>query len=136
MKNTKKILAGIMAFAMTAGFAACGGDDDQGTGDGGNGGGNTEEVTTTSEAVTTTAATVAINEEGLKEGEDEVLANAMSQLQDVELENKEIKWLAHYDINPSGNGASKSVALEMFEQKYGGSVKYYQTTWEDRKSVV
>lgn len=132
MKNTKKILAGIMAFAMTAGFAACGGDDDQGTGDGGNGGGNTEEVTTTSEAVTTTAATVAINEEGLKEGEDEVLANAMSQLQDVELENKEIKWLAHYDINPSGNGASKSVALEMFEQKYGGSVKYYQTTWENR----
>lgn len=132
MKNTKKILAGIMALAMTAGFAACGGDDGQGTGDGGTGGGNTEEVTTTSEAVTTTAATVAINEEGLKEGEDEVLANAMSQLQDVELENKEIKWLAHYDINPFGNGASKSVALEMFEQKYGGSVKYYQTTWENR----
>ena len=90
MKNTKKILAGIMAFAMTAGFAACGGDDDQGTGDGGNGGGNTEEVTTTSEAVTTTAATVAINEEGLKEGEDEVLANAMSQLQDVELDRKSV----------------------------------------------
>ncbi len=66
MKNTKKILAGIMALAMTAGFAACGGDDGQGTGDGGTGGGNTEEVTTTSEAVTTTAATVAINEEGLK----------------------------------------------------------------------
>lgn len=134
MKNTKKILAGIMALTMTAGFAACSGGDDSGSGDGGNGGGGgaDTEVTTTSEAVTTTAATVAINEEGLKEGEEEILQNAMSQLQDVELENKEIKWLAHYDINPSGNGASKSVALEMFEQKYGGSVKYYATTWENR----
>lgn len=35
MKNTKKILAGIMALTMTAGFAACSGGDDQGSGDGG-----------------------------------------------------------------------------------------------------
>lgn len=134
MKNTKKILAGIMALTMTAGFAACSGGDDQGSGDGGNGGGGggDTEVTTTSEAVTTTAATVAINEEGLKEGEEEILQNAMSQLQDVELENKEIKWLAHYDKNPSGDGRSKSPELEMFEQKYGGSIKWYQTTWENR----
>ncbi len=133
MKNTKKILAGIMALAMTAGFAACGGDDGQGTGDGGNGGGGGEaEVTTTSETVTTTAATVAVNEAGLESDEESVIENAMSQLQDVTLENNEIKWLAHYDINPSGNGASKSVALEMFERKYGGSVKFYQTTWENR----
>ncbi|MDE6763901.1 MAG: hypothetical protein K2J73_09505 [Oscillospiraceae bacterium] len=39
MKNTKKILAGIMALTMTAGFAACSSGDDQGTINGGNGGG-------------------------------------------------------------------------------------------------
>ncbi|MDE6598718.1 MAG: hypothetical protein K2K34_01390, partial [Oscillospiraceae bacterium] len=99
MKNTKKILAGIMALAMTAGLAACGGGNDQGSGDSGNGGGGGGEAenTTTQETITTTAATVAINEEGLKGDEESVLENAMTQLQDVELENKEIKWLAHYD---------------------------------------
>ncbi len=131
MKNTKKILAGIMALAMTAGFTACGGGDEESGGTTAAGGG-AEAETTTEATTTTTAATVAINEEGLKEDEESVLENAMSQLQDAELENKEIKWLAHYDINPSGNGASKSVALEMFERKYGGSIKYYSTTWENR----
>jgi len=130
MKNTKKILAGIMAMALTAGFTACGGDDSGSDGTTAAGGGNAE--TTTEATTTTTAATVEKNTESLKEDEVSVLENAMSQLQDVELENKEIKWLAHYDINPSGNGASKSVALEMFEQKYGGSIKYYSTTWENR----
>lgn len=129
MKNTKKFLAGIMAMALTAGLTACGGGDNEETS------GTTAEgaAETTTEATTTTPAlTVDINTESLKEGEDEVLAGAMAQLKDVELENKEIKWLAHYDINPSTNGASKSVALEMFEQKYGGSVKWYETTWDNR----
>lgn len=131
MSNSKKILSGILALTMTAGLAACSSGDD--TGAGGNAGGGGAEATTTQEtAPTTTAATVAINEEGLKEGEDEVLANAMSQLRDAELENNEVKWLAHYDLNPSTNGASKSVGLEMFEQKYGGTLKYYATTWENR----
>lgn len=131
MKNTKKILTGLLALSMVSGLAACSSDSGT-TADGGNGGGNAGEETTTAEVVTTTAATVAINEEGLKDGEQEVLDNAMSQLRDTELANKEVKWLAHYDINPSTNGASKSVALEMFEQKYGGSIKYYATTWDNR----
>ena len=88
MKNTKKILAGIMALTMTAALTACG---DKGTADGG----STSEDTTTT---TTTAKTVAVNEEGLKEGEEEALAGVMAQLQDVELENKTVKWLAHYDL--------------------------------------
>ena len=126
MKNTKKALSGILALTMVSGLTACGGGGDT---TGGNAGGGNE---TTAEVTTTTAVTVAINEEGLKDGEQEVLEGVMSQLQDVELENKEIKWLAHYDLNPSTNGASKSVALEMFEQKYGGSIKWYSTTWENR----
>ena len=128
MNNSKKILSALLALSLTAGLSACGGGSEEG---GANGGAAADE-TTQAETVTTTAATVEINTETLAAEEEEVLANAMEQLQDVELENKEIKWLAHYDINPSGTGASKSVAMEMFEKKYGGSVKWYQTTWENR----
>ena len=110
MNNSKKIIAGLMALSMTAGLTACGGGD---------GGETTSEETTT----TTTAKTVAVNTEELKEDEETVLEDVMSQLQDVELENKTVKWLAHYDLNPGSNGASKSVGLEMFEKKYGGTIE-------------
>lgn len=122
MNNTKKVLTGVLALSMTAGLAACKND--------GNPGGGNDTTTTTQE--TTTTITVAVNTEGLKEGEEEVLENAMSQLRDVELENKTVKWLAHYDLNPSTSGASKSVALEMFETKYGGKVEWIPTTWGSR----
>ena len=132
MKNIKKYLAGLMALSMVTGLTACGGGD---TGSSGNSGGAQdvidearEEETTT----TTTAKTVAVNTEELKEDEATVLEDVMTQLQDVEMENKTVKWLAHYDINPSSNGASKSVGLEMFEKKYGGSVEYHATTWNTR----
>ena len=123
MKDLKKVLAGLTALTLTAGLTACGGS--------GNGSGNTAEETTTT-AETTTAKTVAVNTETLKAEEEDVLADVMSQLQDVELENKTVKWLAHYDINPSSNGASKSVGLEMFEKKYGGKIEWVPTTWNSR----
>ena len=120
MNNSKKIFAGLMALSMMAGLTACGNND-------GSSDATSEETTTT-----TTAKTVAVNTEELKEDEAAALEDTMSQLQDVELENKTIKWLAHYDLNPSSNGASKSVGLEMFEKKYGGEIQYYPTTWENR----
>ena len=131
MKNSKKILSGLLALTLTAGLSACGGGADEG-GANNAGGGDAAAETTQAETVTTTAATVEINTETLAAEEEDALAGAMEQLQDVELENKEIKWLAHYDLNPAGSGASKSVAQEMFERKYGGSIKWYQTTWENR----
>ena len=120
MNNSKKIFAGLMALSMMAGLTACGNND-------GSSDATSEETTTT-----TTAKTVAVNTEELKEDEAAALEDTMSQLQDVELENKTIKWLAHYDLNPSSNGASKSIGLEMFEKKYGGEIQYYPTTWENR----
>ena len=123
MNNSKKVLSALLALSLTAGFTACSSDDS---------GSGAADETTQAETVTTTAATVEINTETLAAEEEDVLAKAMEQLQDVELANKEIKWLAHYDLNPSGSGASKSVALEMFEKKYGGSIKWYETTWENR----
>jgi len=122
MKDIKKLLAGAMALTITAGLSACASND----------GGSDAAETTTAEVTTTTAITVEKNTETLAAEEEDALSNAMSQLQDVELDNKEIKWLAHYDINPGGNGASKKVELELFERKYGGSIKWYQTTFENR----
>ena len=123
MKNMKKILSGILAVTMVSGFAACNNDSS---------GGGGADATTTTEATTTTGVTVAVNTEGLKEGEQELLESAMDQLRDVELENKEIKWLGNYTINPDTDGRSKDVGLEMFEQKYGGYVTEVPCDWGDR----
>lgn len=117
MKKQQKLLSGIMALAMLSSLAACTDDNNS---------------STTTEGTTTTQATVAINSETLKEEEAEALNEAGSQLSDVTLENKTIKWLAHYDINPDTTGKSKSTQLEMFETKYGGNVQWYPTTYEAR----
>ncbi|MCH5192892.1 MAG: hypothetical protein J1F11_02950 [Oscillospiraceae bacterium] len=121
MKNTKKVLSGVVAMAMLASFAACSDDTNTNT--------NTNSTGTTTEATTTTAVTVEVNTDTLKAEEQEALEGVMEKLQDVELENKEIKWLAHYSLQPDGTGQSKSVGLEMFEQKYGGTIKEYLTTY-------
>ncbi len=47
------------------------------------------------------------------------------------LKNKEITWLAHYDINPA-KGKAASPALTLFQDCYGGTIKYKATTWENR----
>lgn len=85
--------------------------------------------------LTVTSPSVAINTEQLNEEDKEAVNNVSSSLLiDKPLENKEIKWLAHYDLNPDGRGGSKSLELEMFESTYGGNIKYYPTTWENRWS--
>ncbi len=117
MKKQQRILSAIMALSMLAGLSACKTD--------GNG-------SNTTEGTTTTQATVEKNTETLKEDEAAALDEATSQLSDVTLENKTIKWLAHYDLNPDTTGKSKATQLEMFENKYGGTVQWYPTTWEAR----
>lgn len=120
MKNMKFRKIAAITTAITAAASLCACTD------------NTTD-TGTSDIVTTTAETVAINTEVLSD-EDQAAVDevAASKLVDTELENKTIKWLAHYDINPTTTGNSKSVQLELFESKYGGKVEYYATTWNTR----
>lgn len=107
-----------LAAVFAAGFAGC--SDSSGG-----------EAETSAES--TTAASV--NTEQLAEEDQQAVDEAAnSLLTDKELENKTIKWLAHYDLNPDSRGGSKSVALEMFESKYGGNIEYVPTTWENRWS--
>ena len=122
MKNIKKLISGVTALSLVLSLAACGSGDDTEADV------SEEEETTT----TTTAATVEINENNLAEGEDAIIAKVAEKLPDTELENKTIKWMAHYDQNPSTDGKSKSVALNLFETKYGGNIQWYSTTWETR----
>ena len=121
--DLKRTLAGISAVALTASLSACGG-------------GNTSQTEAPAEtsAETTAEVTVAINTAAISDEDMETIDSASDILRDVELENKEIKWLSHWDINPDSSGKSVPVALSMFQTKYGGSIKWYQTTWENRYS--
>ncbi|MBQ5316831.1 MAG: hypothetical protein J6I96_04685 [Oscillospiraceae bacterium] len=116
----RKTLAGLTALLMTAGLASCG---------------STEPTPTETTVTTTTAATVELNTAVLNEEDQATLDDVTSKLRDVELENKTVKWLAHYDINPNTTqGGSESVELNMFRTKYGGEIQYYPTTWNTRYS--
>ncbi|MCC8042955.1 MAG: hypothetical protein LIO69_05535 [Oscillospiraceae bacterium] len=124
MKKLKRTIAGVSALALAMSMTACGGDSESSSADG-----------TTEAQTTTTAATVEVNTATLAEEDQSTLdAAADEYLKDVELENKTIKWLAHYDINPSSSGASESVALNLFKTKYGGEIQWYPTTWDTRYS--
>ena len=59
-------------------------------------------------------------------------ASASDLLPDVELQNKTIKWMATWDINPDASGKNKPTELVVFEEKYGGNIEYHQVTWDNR----
>jgi ABC-type glycerol-3-phosphate transport system substrate-binding protein len=105
MKAMKRILAGSLALTMAAAMSSCGST-----------GSSTSSENTGKELT--------------DEQKDQVAALA-DQLPDIELENTTIKWMAHYDINPS-DGAVKSPGLQLFEDKYNGTIEYVATTWDSR----
>ena len=131
MKNLKRTLAGLSALTLAVSLSGCGGSSSGGSG-GGAGGGDTETHT----EATTTAVTVDLNTETVSEEDQNTLdAQAEKELPDVELENKTIKWLAHYDLNPNTTaGVSESVPLNLFRTKYGGKIEWITTTWNSRYS--
>lgn len=49
-----------------------------------------------------------------------------------ELENKTIKWMSDWDINPDGTGKNVPTDLAVFQERYGGKVEYHQVTYENR----
>ena len=49
-----------------------------------------------------------------------------------ELENKTIKWMANWDINPDATGKSTPIELEIFHSRYGGEVEYHAVDWNER----
>ena len=132
MKNSKKMLSGILALTMMAGLTACGGGGNDSNSGNAGGGAGTDAPADTTEATTTTTMGVDINTETLKDDEQAIIDAAAGKLPDAELANTEIKWLSNWDINPDTSGKSKPLELELFETKYGGSIKWYPTQWATR----
>lgn len=58
--------------------------------------------------------------------------NDTDLLEDTELENKTIKWLSDWNINPDSSGKTKPPEAVAFEEKYGGKIEWIQCTYEDR----
>lgn len=126
MRNFRKTAAITAAVMLSAGFAGCG-DSSSDSGEHG------RLLDTTSE--TTTQMTVEINTETLAPEQQEQVSALAETLTDKELKNKTIKWLSFYDPwHPTGFGNSKPVSVELFEEKYGGEIKYYPTTWANQPS--
>ncbi len=49
-----------------------------------------------------------------------------------ELENKKIKWMATWDINPDSTGKATPIELEIFKSRYGGEIEYYNVDYNTR----
>jgi hypothetical protein len=137
MKKANRILSGLLSVSLIAALSACGGGNTtpaDGTTAPGGGDAAAETTTTAATTVTTTVPTVEIVTTTFADEEAAALAAAAQELPDVEglPATNEIKWLAHYDINPNTAGQPKSPALQLFEEKYNGTVKWYETTWNTR----
>ena len=49
-----------------------------------------------------------------------------------ELENKTIKWMSDWDINSDDTGKTTPIELAVFQERYGGQIEWYQTTYGER----
>jgi len=114
--NVKRTVSVITAMTLAFGASAC--SKEEGT-----------NTTVTSETTPTTVNTAEFDDE-----DKELINNVAEEKINRTLENKTIKWMANWDINPDNTGKSKSAALTMFEEKFGGTVEYYPTTFENRFS--
>lgn len=109
MKLAKRILAGVCALTLTVGAASCG-----------SGSSSDSSKVEVAKMNSSQAAQV----DSLK-----------SKLPNTTLKNKTIKWLSHYDINPS-KGKSEDPGLKLFKEKYNGKIKYIQSTFNDRYTLL
>lgn len=57
---------------------------------------------------------------------------SQSELLTGELENKTIKWMANWDINPDSTGKNVPIELAIFQSRYGGKIEYTNVDWDSR----
>lgn len=69
---------------------------------------------------------------------DEIRQNAVASelLTGDKLENGVIKWLSDWDINPDGTGKNVPIDLAVFQERYGGEIKYYRCKYEERYDML
>ncbi len=101
-----KLLAGVLALASVASFAACGGDN------------TTVDETT---ATTTTAKTEWT-------GDNIEVTVADDSVDEVDISGKSLKWMGFYDLNPTNDSPERSTEVAIFEDTYGAKIEYMPTT--------
>lgn len=109
MNKLKRTLAAVMAIAAMALTVTSCGDKSDSTAE------SSEEL-----------ATKASEENTLPSADEEEIKGG-----DVDLAGTTIVWLSDYDLNPQGM-ADRSNALALFEDVYGCTIKYEQTTSEEK----
>ncbi|MFT3950595.1 MAG: extracellular solute-binding protein, partial [Oscillospiraceae bacterium] len=109
MKKVKRLLALTIALSSVLSVTACGDKDSSGD----------------------SKADVS----NLNESQAAAVEKARDSLPKVTLENTNIKWLAHYDINP-GNGQVEPADLHLFKEAYGGTIEFIQTTYGERYNTL
>ncbi|MBQ8921118.1 MAG: carbohydrate ABC transporter substrate-binding protein [Oscillospiraceae bacterium] len=110
MKKMKLMLAALAAISMAFAATACGKEE------------SSEGRTKAEDDVKIDVAQV---EEIMHDLED------YQSAQDVSGEDKTVCWMAVYDLNPKNN-QDRSVALTLFEDVYGGKIKYIATTSDSK----
>lgn len=106
MKKLTRILAALMAFTSLAALAGCGDASEKSSSSE-----NESHYKTEDDVKVDTAAV------------DDLIAG------DPDIKGQSIYWLGYYDINPKNN-QDRSVALSLFEDKYGAKVEYVACTSE------
>ncbi len=144
MKKVKAFISSLLMIAATLSVTACGSSGDSSKSDSDLAGTtlNTEDQTlaaedkdaldnllgqSTSEAASGSTDASAPSESDADD-ENEVI-NSSAQADELltgELENKTIKWLSDWDINPGATGKKTPADLYIFQQRYGGEVEYHQ----------
>lgn len=117
MKN-KKLLSAALALTCVLTAGACGG-----------GNGSSARPASENTAADTTAPVETTPPATLKEEDKAAIEEIETDFE--ELENKTVRLLANFDLNPAA-GKPKSVALEMFETKCGGHIEPILCSWDDR----
>ena len=77
------------------------------------------------------AACGSVQEKEMNESQKAQVQELTSELEDKQLENKTLRFLSHWDINPA-EGKTVGADIQMFRDKYDGKFEYISTTWENR----
>lgn len=105
MKKLTRLLAALMSLTMIGALAGCGGG-------------------------TSTSESSAEDNSAYKEQDDVTVdATLVDEMvaNDPDISGETIYWLSYYDLNPINN-QDRSVALTLFEDKYGGKIEYISCT--------
>ncbi|MCM1505861.1 MAG: ABC transporter substrate-binding protein [Ruminococcus flavefaciens] len=124
MNNPKKMLAEIIAvISAVTSAVSCSADKSHKTG-------SLSILETTSVQITEPTTTIPETTETTTSPPEPV------PLEDpVDISGTEIVWLSDYDLNPTEN-ANRSVALSLFEDVYGGKIKYVSTSARNKFTTL